>query len=64
MTMIDTQDDKAYADFSMKGHDTLGLSKDQRTAHNQLATNTVGRKLVNKLVIPGKTGKSFTVAQG
>ena len=62
--MIDTQDDKAYAAHSLKGHDSLGLSKDERKAYDELAANTADRKLVNELVIPGKTGKSFTVAQG
>ena len=62
--MIDTQDYKAYAAHSMKGHGSLELSRDERQVYNELAAITAGRNRVNELVVPGKTGKSFTVNTG
>ena len=62
--MIDTQDDKAYAAFAMKGRELLGLAEDEQKAYDELAKNVAGRTLANELIVPGKTGKSFTVNKG
>ncbi len=47
-----------------RGYDRLRLDDDARRFYTRLAEDTASRTMVERLVIPARTGKAFTVERG